>query len=117
MIKILESEGYIILLKSAEIIINIIKAGLIELNEGQQHPYLQQLIDDGSVTKLVELFKLKKLDMAHFKIAQMLSMIYKSRPLQLEIGENVIDQLKVHNDYKGLEFLAEESQFDSFQRI
>ncbi|KAA6385427.1 MAG: hypothetical protein EZS28_019044 [Streblomastix strix] len=89
-----------------EIINHIIQNGAIELKEGQQHPYHNQLSSDGTITKLIQQFKDKNKDIIHFYIAQTFAYLFKALPLPPDIKKDIIEKFKP-DEIEELAFIAE----------
>ncbi|KAA6366155.1 MAG: hypothetical protein EZS28_038318, partial [Streblomastix strix] len=106
MIKMLNSEEYWIRDKSLEIINNIIRAGVNELKEGQKHPFHSALKEDGTISKLIQMFKDDKYNIRS-DIAQILSCLFKAQPLPDEIKNDIIKILKELIDFDDLALLSE----------
>ncbi|KAA6383103.1 MAG: putative kinase domain protein, partial [Streblomastix strix] len=101
--------------KACEIISEIIEAGINGLKEGEQHPFLKPLIDDGTVNKLIQAlgnqnngltgdktvisisslyeYKTGTLDDVTAIIATFLAKLYKASPLPLNIKQEIIHEL------------------------
>ncbi|KAA6375146.1 MAG: hypothetical protein EZS28_029328 [Streblomastix strix] len=92
--------------KAEDIICNVVKPRLDGLKEGQQHQYHNQLQLDGTITKLVQLFKDEEDEYIHFEIALTISYLFKALPLPPEIKNNVIQKLKQNHIYE-LSLLSE----------
>ncbi|KAA6371858.1 MAG: hypothetical protein EZS28_032615, partial [Streblomastix strix] len=76
--------------------------------KGQQHPLCQQLIDDGTVTKLIKLYKDKKLEDHQYQISKSIAYVLKASPLNSETIE-IVDVFKEQKEIKKLSLLAENS--------
>ncbi|KAA6384632.1 MAG: hypothetical protein EZS28_019843 [Streblomastix strix] len=83
------------------------KAGIKGLKVGEQHPYYQQLMDDGTIPKLIQIFKGEKDEDIHDYIAQTLAYLFKALLLPTEIKNDVIEQLKKEEYFDGLAILTE----------
>ncbi|KAA6358353.1 MAG: hypothetical protein EZS28_046120, partial [Streblomastix strix] len=78
-----------------DIIEMVIKPKPNTLKEGQQNPYLKQLINDGTVEKLSEIINNDNYSVFyHRKIAELIAYIFKAAPLPSDIKEKVVDQLR-----------------------
>ncbi|KAA6382918.1 MAG: hypothetical protein EZS28_021554 [Streblomastix strix] len=102
----LDTKDYYVKFKINAIILNIIKAGLTGLKEGQQHPYLQILTNNGIVTQL---FGTIDFDNILKQTALFLSYLYKATPIPTEYRRKIIKILKSLNIeyYDSLAMLAE----------
>ncbi|KAA6399944.1 MAG: hypothetical protein EZS28_004528 [Streblomastix strix] len=89
------------------IILNVIKLGAKELEEGQQHPFYQQLSSDGTISKLIQQFKNKKDKDIHDEIAQTIAYLFRTLPLPPDIRKDIIEKLKIDSDFDELAFTAE----------
>ncbi|KAA6392910.1 MAG: hypothetical protein EZS28_011565 [Streblomastix strix] len=94
MLKIIDSEDFEIIYSAIEIIANIIKIALNGLKEGEQHPYLIQLSEDGTVSKLIQIFKNEDYVSIEEDFAEIFAFLYKNTPLPKEIQEKVVKVLK-----------------------
>ncbi|KAA6372310.1 MAG: hypothetical protein EZS28_032163 [Streblomastix strix] len=72
----------------------IIQNGAIELKEGQQHPYHNQLSSDGTITKLIQQFKDYDNTDFKLKIANSFAYLFKALPLPPDIKKEIIELLK-----------------------
>ncbi|KAA6400913.1 MAG: hypothetical protein EZS28_003557, partial [Streblomastix strix] len=107
MAKILDSEYEDVREKAIKIISDIIEAGKEGLKDGQQHPYRQQLSDDGTIAKLISIFVDKKNHNIEYNLRKTLIYLFKAFPLPSEIRVDLIEYLKVVNDFNDLALLAE----------
>ncbi|KAA6392428.1 MAG: hypothetical protein EZS28_012044 [Streblomastix strix] len=107
LIPIPESNDGDVRIMAIEIISNIIKAGLDGLKEGQQHPYRQQLTDDGTTPKLFVVFIKEKFENIRIKITHIFSYLYKAFPLPNEVRQDVIENMNKDENLKEVAFLAE----------
>lgn len=60
MIRFLASKDILIRQKMIWIVIHISRASLEGLKEGEQHPFLQTLSNDGTIDKLIHFFSQEK---------------------------------------------------------
>ncbi|KAA6381912.1 MAG: hypothetical protein EZS28_022562 [Streblomastix strix] len=77
-----------------KIIMNVIKAGLIDLKPQEKHPFLNKLTEDGTVSKLIQLIQDQELEMIHRKIAEIFANLFKASKLPDEIIGVVFLELK-----------------------
>ncbi|KAA6398669.1 MAG: putative Serine/threonine-protein kinase Nek3 [Streblomastix strix] len=95
MANMIDSEYEAVRKTSMIIIQTIIAAGGLNLKIGQQHPFLQQLTDDGSVDRFIVLFldqsREKQLQQQlNAEISKILVRLFKSIPMPAEINEEII---------------------------
>ncbi|KAA6357734.1 MAG: hypothetical protein EZS28_046739, partial [Streblomastix strix] len=107
MIKILDSDIFDIRIMAIVIISHIMEAGIFGLKEGDQHPYLQQLVTDGSVARLIQIQQSKEREEIQEYIAEIFAFLFKSFPLPELIRKDVIEQLKDQSHFNGITLLAE----------
>ncbi|KAA6370082.1 MAG: hypothetical protein EZS28_034391, partial [Streblomastix strix] len=96
--------------KTAMIILQtIISAGCQQLKVGELHPFLQPLLDDGTIAKLIELLKDREQAQIHIEIAKIMVQLFKALPLPADISQICIKKIKNtrYPDYDGLALLAE----------
>ncbi|KAA6375850.1 MAG: hypothetical protein EZS28_028622 [Streblomastix strix] len=93
----------------------MIESGAKGLGEGQQHPFLQPLSNDGTVVNLIQLLKVRNKSnenelSLHEKfgiISKILANLFKATQIPSEIGLDAINILKRNHDYTELVYLAE----------
>ncbi|KAA6389517.1 MAG: hypothetical protein EZS28_014957 [Streblomastix strix] len=108
MTKILDCKDSEVYYKAKQIIINITIAATEGLKEQEQHPYRQQLADDGTIHKLFSLLKNYYLQEIHIDISYILAILFKAFSLPSETGEAIIKNLIWKDDYyNGFAFLTE----------
>ncbi|KAA6378126.1 MAG: hypothetical protein EZS28_026346 [Streblomastix strix] len=88
-------------------IINIIQAGLEILNIGQQHPFLHQLMNDGTIAKFILLLNDKERQSDLDSIQEFLIDLFKAHQLPEEIKQQVIKTYKERSWFDQLAILAE----------
>ncbi|KAA6395135.1 MAG: hypothetical protein EZS28_009338 [Streblomastix strix] len=106
-IKILQSEDRLVRKKGSVIILNIIKLGVLGLKEQEQHPFLNSLTNDGTISEIIELFNDNNKKDIHGWIAHSLARLFKAQPLPNKINKKVILVIKDVQDFDGLALLAE----------
>ncbi|KAA6386731.1 MAG: hypothetical protein EZS28_017743 [Streblomastix strix] len=106
MTQMLDTKDYYVKIKVNAIILNIIKAGVFDLKDGQQHPYLQTLTNNGIIAQLFETIDMKDILK---QTALYLSYLYKAAPIPIEYRRKIIMKLKSLNNkyYDSLAMLAE----------
>ncbi|KAA6399517.1 MAG: hypothetical protein EZS28_004961 [Streblomastix strix] len=90
--------------QSKEIIMHIVTSTVYELKEGQQHPYLKLLSDEGIVNKLIHLYREDNTD--NF-IEYTFGSLFKASPIPPDIGNSIVQRIKKNNDVDDLIYLAE----------
>ncbi|KAA6378351.1 MAG: hypothetical protein EZS28_026119 [Streblomastix strix] len=110
MIKILDCLDKDVRDKSNGIILNIIKAGANELEEGQQHPYYNQLSSDGTISQLIQLYKNEDESIVQYSFEQTFAYLFRTLPLPPIIRKEIVDLLKIVSDFEQLAFLAESQE-------
>ncbi|KAA6365743.1 MAG: hypothetical protein EZS28_038730 [Streblomastix strix] len=105
--KLIDSKDQEVINDVVWIIYWIIKAENKELKEGQQHPSNQILTNDGTVANLIRIIQDKDKENIHHDIALIFSYIFKTLPLPEDIKKQVLQQLKYHDDFDEIAYLAE----------
>ncbi|KAA6372634.1 MAG: hypothetical protein EZS28_031838 [Streblomastix strix] len=84
-------------------IIYIIRVRIREIKEGEQHPFLTPLTNDGTISQLIQIIK-----DGDEQPAQILAYLYKALALPFEIEKVVIEKLKrFPSNFEELALLAE----------
>ncbi|KAA6404309.1 MAG: hypothetical protein EZS28_000171 [Streblomastix strix] len=89
------------------IISHIIGADFKLLKEGQQHPLRQQLTNDGTIAKMIQLYKDKENKNIDFKISEIIAHILKASELNADSNVEIIQLFKEKTRFDELALIAE----------
>ncbi|KAA6394038.1 MAG: hypothetical protein EZS28_010436 [Streblomastix strix] len=101
--------------KILDILGTIIKPATDNLQEGQQHPYLKPLTDDGTIKQLSKIIDNDDYQDHFCKIAEIFAQLFKAAPLPAEIKEKVVCKVEYNFKYDELCLLAECNEKSSYQ--
>lgn len=82
-------------MKTIVIAMSIIRSEVSSLKEGEKHPYLNKLLEDGTIEKIIKLFRDKSKENIHENIAVTVAFLFKATKMKDDYRKEVIDMLKI----------------------
>ncbi|KAA6401177.1 MAG: hypothetical protein EZS28_003295 [Streblomastix strix] len=86
---------------------SIIEAENQRLKDGEQHPYMKQLSEDGTLTKILQAFINEKNEDKQRILMNSLGSLYKAAPLPIDTQKLIIDFLRKEKKFEIMSYLAE----------
>ncbi|KAA6359068.1 MAG: hypothetical protein EZS28_045406 [Streblomastix strix] len=107
MIRFLDSQKILVSIKMMDIIANVIIAGSKDLKEREQNPFYKPLNQNEMIKKLITFFSDKSKKKIYKKIVNVIAVLFKTYPLPKDISEDLVEQLKIYNNFNEMVLLAE----------